>query len=199
MSKMDWAKLYSPSETTGSNTGSSYDFSWTSFIAAENEDFYEENDTLETAFDFSSMPARFLSRIEGFGFQSDEDWFKIRAEVEDDVIDVLLQADQSGGNLILELFNSEGTQLAISDDTTGDESTIYELNTASEADYYIRVTGDNAGTQYDLRWVSREFITDDNYEPNNTFETAFALPGDNGRLSEVDGLGVQADNDFYRD
>ena len=183
---------------TGNDTGANYDFSWVSFIAVEGEDFYEENDTLETAFDLSNRSAQFLSRISGVGFQADEDWYKIRSETGDEVIDVLLQSDQAQGNLILELFDASGTPVAISDVTTGDESIIFELPSLLAADYFIRVSGDNASTQYDLRWVSRIIVTDDNYEPNNTFLDAFIMPQVSGRLSELDGLGVQLDSDFYR-
>lgn len=187
----------------GDNEGTTYDFSWSSFIAAENEDVYEENDTQETAFDLSSRSGQFLSRISGFGFQADEDWYRVESDDGDEVIDLLVNTPGDRDDFVIEVFTSDGVAIPQADaaaigDIEGTDSILFALPNSTASDYFVRITGDDAGRQYDFRWVSRIIITDDNYEPNDTFATAFDLPEENGRLSDIDGLGVQADLDYYR-
>jgi len=60
------------------------------------------------------------------------------------------------------------------------------------------VYGANAGNEYDLSWSATLNLNDDEYEDNDSFETAFALtPIESGLLSDISGLGVQADLDYF--
>ena len=45
--------------------------------AQSTDDNYEENDTLSTAYDLSSMETTWLSTINGYGIQTDDDWYRI--------------------------------------------------------------------------------------------------------------------------
>jgi hypothetical protein len=65
--------------------------------------------------------------------------------------------------------------------------------------YYLKVYFGNAGNAYDLRWDDLFVSRDDNYEENDTPANAFDLSSHEGTwLSSIDGLGIQADDDWYR-
>ncbi len=125
-----------------------------SIVNVENgipDDNYEENDTLATAYDLSTMETDWLSTIDGNGIQADSDWYQIFVNPGDEEVKVEAQFTHSEGNIDLALYNSSGTVLASSESTTDDES-IDHVVPAGGINYYISVYGGNQGNLYDLWW-----------------------------------------------
>jgi hypothetical protein len=163
---------------------------------ARADDDYEENDTLETAWHPGYNWVRtWLSDINGLGVQSDEDWYRIDVDPASERIQVDCLFTNAEGNIDIELYDSGGTLLAWSYSANDNEFIDYGIS--SGGTYYIRVYYGNTGNTYDLLWHD---FTEDAYEENDTLETAWH-PGYNWArtwLSDINGLGVQSDEDWYR-
>jgi len=163
----------------------------------ELDDPYETNNTLETAYDLSSSEGISLSAIAGLATQSDDDWFRINVLPGRNTVTVDLQFDDSAGDIDLGLYNASGQLIDTSDSATDNELLSALIPTAGT--YYLQVYGFGGETDntYDLEWNSS--FVDDAYEENDTLETAYDLTGDQGvLLSDIAGLGVQGDDDWYR-
>jgi hypothetical protein len=135
--------------TTYANGGSATAF-W-SFATQTNDDNYEENDTLSTAYDLSALEGTWLSTINGYGVQADDDWYRIYVTpgYEEVVIDV--RFTHSEGDIDIALYNSAGNKLTSSESTTNKEYIDY-IVPAGGTYYYINVYYGNRGNQYDLWW-----------------------------------------------
>ncbi|WP_158279739.1 hypothetical protein [Coraliomargarita sinensis] len=249
-------KFYIKVSTLGdSSVRNAYDLRWNAIsFEAGDDDFYEDNDTRETAFDLTGAFSPRLSEYLGSGISSDEDWYKIdipadpfirmlhvRAEFvnaegnidiqlipENDIIDDFFFGniffdeiffDEFLNELFLDgflynFFGLYGLAGADEDYEVITYSRVIDLDdlpinySPADADavngvepgtYYIRVTGDLAGNEYDLVVEPRR---DDRYEivdeadgvENDLFDNAFDL-GDSivgRRLSQIDGIGVLA-------
>jgi len=197
--RVDLAQANAYIVVDGPDAGGAYDFTWESLFAPEGDDIYEENDTLETAFDLSARENEVLSRVSEVGIQGDDDWYQIRAQAGDAAIRARITFTNLMGNIDLALHDSTGALIATAESSTDDEVLAVEIPLATEdVTYYLRVYGANAGNEYDLTWSATLNLDDDEYEPNNSFEEAFALtPVTAGLLSDISGLGVQADSDYY--
>jgi hypothetical protein len=160
------------------------------------DDSYEENDTLGSAWHPGYNWVRtWLSTINGLGVQSDEDWYRIDV----DAASVRLQVDcrftHAAGDIDITLWDSNETFVAES--YSGDDNEFIDCMISGGGTYYIQVYYGNAGNTYDLRW---DDLTEDTYEENDDLETAW-YPGYNWErtwLSSFDGLGRQADEDWYQ-
>lgn len=181
----------------GTNAGNFYDFSWDSFSLQEGEDLFEENDTLEFAYDLSGQESRLLSAIGESATQTDQDWYRIETSEGDAAIQVrasLLDA----GSIDVVLYEADGTRIN-SMTVTGTVFQALEIPADESTFYYILVEGSNQGLRYDMIWVARSSFQDDPYEENDMLTEAYVLPSTlNGRLSSIDGLGMHADSDWYR-
>ena len=159
------------------------------------DDVYEPNNTLQTAFAGLSAGA-WLSSVDGFGIQLDEDWYKVDlTQAEADRITVDCNFSHAEGDIDIALFDGDGNEVAYSETETDNE--YMNLIVPSNGVYYISVYYGNAGNVYDLRWDNTS-IEDDNYETNNTLEEAYSGLAEGVWLSSVDGFGVQADDDWYQ-
>jgi hypothetical protein len=174
------------------NTGNTYDLRWDDLT----EDAYEENDTLETAWHPGyNWERKYLANINGFGIQADDDWYRIDVDPGSVRIQVDCQFTHANGDINIALYDSTGTFLTESNSVTDDEFIDYPIS--SGGTYYIKVSYGNAGNTYDLWWND---LSEDIYEENDTLETAWH-PGYNWVrtwLSGINGVGVQADDDWYR-
>jgi hypothetical protein len=136
-----------------------------------------------------------LSDINGLGIQADNDWYQIDVDAGAVNLQVDCRFTHLEGDIDLELYNSSGSFLAGSNGTTDNEFINYAVS--SSGTYYINVTYGNAGNAYDLWWTDSK---EDTYEQNDTWEEAWH-PGydwERTSLSAIDGLGIQADDDWYR-
>jgi len=178
------------------------DLSWDEFLltyyANLPDDNYEENDDWDQAFDLSSDEQTWLSTIDGPGFQSDEDWYEIYITPGYERLVVDLTFTHSEGDIDLDVYDTSLTLITGSWSVTDNEYINYIV--PSSGTYYLLVYYGNLGNEYDLWWDDILYTgpTDDNYEPNNDYTQAYDLSSYEGIwLSTIDGLGVQADDDWY--
>jgi hypothetical protein len=160
------------------------------------EDAYEENDTLESAWHPGySWVRTWLSTIGGFGVQADDDWYQIDVDPGSVRLQVDCRFTHADGDIDIDLYDSSGILLVSS--ISADDNEFIDYTISSGGTYYIRIYYGNAGNTYDLRW---DDLTEDTYDENDTLETAWH-PGYNWErmwLSDIEGSGVQADDDWYR-
>ena len=172
---------------------SEYDLWWDD-IPLFPEDNYEENDISSQAYNLSSYEGTWLSAINGQGIQADDDWYEVYIDFGYNRLVVELLFTHTEGNIDIEVYNSSFDLITYSDSITDNEYINYIL--PSNGIYYLLIYYDNQGTLYDLRWD--DLLTDDNYEPNDTYWSAYNISSYEGTwLSAIDGLGIQADNDWY--
>ena len=174
------------------NAGNTYDLRWDDFT----EDAYEENDMWATAWHPGyNWERTWLSNIDGFGIQADDDWYRIDVDPDAERILVDCQFTHAEGDIDIELYDSSGTHVTGSSSATDDEFIDHAIS--SGGTYYVRVYKDNGRNAYNLWWDDK---SEDTYEENDTPVTAWH-PGYNWArrwLSDIDGLGIQADDDWYR-
>jgi len=176
------------------DTLNTYDLRWDDLPV---DDAYEENDTIFTAYDLSNQEQTWLSNIAGLGLQADQDWYRIDVTPGFENLVVDLQFNHAFGNLDLGVYDASGNLVASSISTTDNES----INTilSGSGTYYLLVDGYPGDTlnTYDLRWD--DLPVDDAYEENDTIFTAYNLSNQEQTwLSNIAGLGLQADQDWYR-
>ncbi|NEP61235.1 MAG: S8 family serine peptidase, partial [Symploca sp. SIO2G7] len=176
------------------DTLNTYDLRWDDVLV---DDSYEENDTIATAYDLSNQEQTWLSDIAGLGLQADQDWYRIDVTPGYENLVVDLQFNHALGNLDLFVYDAAGNFVTSSTSTTDNES----INTIlpSSGTYYLAVDGYPGDTlnTYDLRWD--DVLVDDSYEENDTIATAYDLSNQEQTwLSDIAGLGLQADQDWYR-
>lgn len=192
------------SGSSSSGQCNTYDLLWrtqrTSTPVAE--DSFEPNDTR------SSARAINLNQTYSNLAQYDEDWFEI--SVPDTSRELRIEADfqHLDGDIDLELRDSNGTLLRNSLSTSDDEFigytvplTSYSASTRS-ARLFVRVFGSNSGNRYSLRASSSATSgVEDEYEDN---DTPFNISGNANLsnregtwLSNIRGLGLQRDEDYF--
>jgi hypothetical protein len=126
--------------------------------------FYEPNETVETA---HSIPNNFSTRA--YLAYQDVDIFKFTLDTEG-LVNLKIQADNSE-QLPVELYTSNG--MPSYDHDNNPDTFLYALESG---DYYIKIDGKyTGGTRYQLILETSNF-PDNDYEPNETRETAIAIP-----------------------
>ena len=186
-------------------TNTLYDLIWsydlTPVVPPTPEDNYEENDTIYEAYDLSTANGVGLSAVDGLGNQLDNDWFFFTTEPGDNVVSVTLNYDESSGNLDLALYSDSYRKLSDSLGTNGEESITLPVDSSGETFYVVVHSADSiaTGNSYELLWESSfQANTDDAYEENDTQDGAStALVGSGVALSNLLGVGVQSDDDWY--
>lgn len=176
------------------NSNVDYDLNvWIDYTTTTDDDWMEENDGFWSAWGVNPNYYPDLIVIE-----NDEDWFQLYLN-DGDVIDVRIFFDDNMGNLELELYDPFYTFRDGSYSNSDDEFITYAADMSG--DWRIRVYHDdgNSNAKYDLDiWIK-----DDYYEFNNDlFELHENHPSElveNERtwLSDINGLAVQGDNDWY--
>jgi len=136
------------------------------------DDAYEENDFDGQAYDLTSFSAKWLTEVNGSGFQWDEDWYLVYLDPGEERIHVELTFWHMDGNIDLEVYYYDGpsfTYLAGSYDTSDKE--IIDSYTPWYGVYYIRVYGPNAGNEYNMFWedLAPSTTADDGMEENDFF------------------------------
>ncbi|MDR2171968.1 MAG: fibronectin type III domain-containing protein [Planctomycetaceae bacterium] len=107
-------------------------------IIVPTEDAYENNNTIETAYNLGAITA--LTKIEGLALLDEADFYKIELTTKGDKIGyVRIDFDHSIGDLELQLFNSSKKSVK-SVATTGNAEQ-FNLNGLAAGTYYIKVYG----------------------------------------------------------
>ncbi len=182
----------------GENKSNQYDLRWS---PKGMDDFYEENDAWNQAWDLSNVEDIWLGSLySGEGIQGDDDWYMIDVEMEEGHLIVEINFDNFEGNIDLELYDSSQSLLASSNTRDNYEFVDYEFD--SSGTYYIRVFGENKGNWYNLKWRTQDEAKDfydDSYEPNNNRRFGYVLWDDEWTwLNNIAGLAVQGDDDWYK-
>ncbi|MEB3356567.1 MAG: T9SS type A sorting domain-containing protein [Synechococcales bacterium] len=161
------------------------------------DDAYEENDGPATAFDLTNQETVRLSNINGLGIQADPDWYEIEITPGFENLVANLEFVHANGDLNLFVFDAAGNLVTSATSVTNNET----INTIlpSAGTYYLVVgsaSGNPTFNTYDLVWD--DLLVDDAYEENDSLATAFDLTAqETVRLSDINGLGRQADADWY--
>ncbi|MFX0074460.1 MAG: pre-peptidase C-terminal domain-containing protein [Candidatus Hermodarchaeota archaeon] len=178
----------------GINVGNSYDLLWDDNVVPP-DDNYEENDVNTQPYNLSLYEATWLSSVNGSGVQFDPDWYEIYIDPGDEHVIVKVTFTHIDGNIDIGLFNSSLSLLTYNISTTDNE--IIDYIVPSSGVHFLLVTGENRGNKYDLWWDDLS-STDDNYEENDAYTSAFDLSTHkNTWLRNVDDYGVQMDEDWY--
>lgn len=114
------------------------------------DDGYEENDRFEEAFDLTVFEGLKLSEVGGVGKLFDEDWYRI--DLGGDQSRVLIEAffEHGMGDVNLHLFDEAGELVRDAISVTDDE--VLLANVEAGGSYHLRVSGVDAGQDYDLMW-----------------------------------------------
>ncbi|MGJ8648864.1 MAG: hypothetical protein ACSHX4_00770 [Opitutaceae bacterium] len=194
---------------------SGYDFKVTyssepPFVEEPFEDAYEDNDASNQVYDISGNEGFWLTAIDGYATMTDPDWYQIVVPVGATKLEVALGFDAGDGNINLTLATSAGvplneSNLEISFEAAGDGNVrrvVWE--DPIPGTYKIAATGDEVqpinhgkGNIYNLFWDITP--AEDNYEENDNVGEPFDLSSyERQLLRKLDGLGVQADEDWYK-
>lgn len=144
----------------GPNVGNDYDLYWVARII----DIYEENDTLETAYDTSLLDTQKLSDTD-YATQGDDDWFAIPTTGDYPWLRVTLDYVDQNGAIDFTIIDTLANEYTAN--STEDSETLFVP--VQEGTNYVKVFGDDVYNIYDLTWL---ILQDDEYEENDTSDTA---------------------------
>lgn len=116
------------------------------------DDRYEPNDTLAEAYDLSAVEGLWLRAVDGFAIQADVDWYRVAVEPGAANLVVEARFDATAEDVEIEVYDAFGAFVAESTGVSG--MARLELINPDDGFYFVAVTGDNAGTVYDLFWRS---------------------------------------------
>jgi PKD repeat protein len=180
---------------SGVPSGDKYDLWWNS-TKLPPDDNYEENDGTSSAFDFSSQKQEWLSNLDGYGVQLDDDYYEIAVEAGKEFIDLQIRTEDLNGYLYVDLYSK--TYGYIDSEYIQDEKEYIYCELPESGNYYIIISGSDEGSIYDLWWDTLSPPTDDNYEENDDSSCPYNLTSNKDSwLSSIDGFGVQNDDDWY--
>ncbi|CAA6679984.1 MULTISPECIES: DUF1573 domain-containing protein [unclassified Lentimonas] len=176
-------------------TGNTYDLEWSTSYTNSIDDFYEENDTRETATSAISTPDTPISETPtGKGIQYDDDWFVFSPENGTIVMLIYVDFPDAVGNIQIAAYDYRG--ILTSTGTATADGAFVNIEVHGGSTFYLEVTGSNIGDTYDLYY---ENLTEDKYEPNNSAASATDLTEYNRiPLSRIEGSGIQNENDWYK-
>lgn len=132
----------------------------TVFARAPNDNYddnYEENDVYTSAYDFSAFENTWLSTINGYGVQLDDDWYEIYLDPE--YRRLIVYCSCSGGITELGLYDKNCTFIqsyTYYGPSNYSHQLYLNLPHPSSGTYYIKVSGNNIGNEYDLKWFEDE-------------------------------------------
>lgn len=143
----------------GSNQGNRYDLKYHLELTEKNDDMMEENDSLKSAFDLTTIQGFWLSETFGEGVAGDDDYFKLQIAAGRSRLKVDLRNNVVKGDIDLQLLNSKGQVIASSSNIGDDEYIDFDVQTAGW--YYLRIFpfGMNRwASMYDLKWSAEEKV-----------------------------------------
>lgn len=184
------------------NDCNSYDFQWSTYrYGSLGPDAYEDNDSYYYATHLESYENVWLSSINGWATQADDDWYEVEVERGYQRILVDTKFFNSEGDIDIALYDDAGyIRLASSTHTWDDEDLDFNIPNSyftsnQYRKFYIRIYGANRGNKYDMRWYTAEYgdkFTDDGYEPNDYRTSAYPIP--QGSLGIT---GTEMDEDWF--
>ncbi|MFX1391758.1 MAG: T9SS type A sorting domain-containing protein [Promethearchaeota archaeon] len=178
------------------NIGNNYDLIWEGIDPVLSDDSYEENDVSSTPYVLSGNQSLWLSQINGFGIQADDDWYEIYVNPGFERLIVDCVFSNQIGNIDLDIYNATYSMIASS--WTNQNYERIDFVVPSAGVYYIRLHSGNGGNTYDLRWDSViPSPPDDVYEDNDYYWEAYDLSAWSASWLPY-GIGIQADDDWYR-
>lgn len=182
------------------NAGNEYDLLWSALTEVEldiiefNQDAYEDNNSRSEAFLLENERVPLSELPEGLAIQADDDWYQIVVNEKNIGLAVTCSFSHAEGDIDIELVDSRGTSVVRRNSLTDNENFVFNAP-LEKGDYYLRVYGANEGNQYDLNWHLRLV---DEFESNDTRQTAFNLTGNIGKPLSTLGKAVQGEDDWYR-
>jgi hypothetical protein len=183
----------------GDDAGNEYDLWWDDIASQSSfDDNYEENDAYTSAYNLTSYEDRWLSTIDGFGIQADNDWYEIYIEPGYQHLKVEVVFLHDYGDIDIEVYNISLYPVASSWFPYDNESINIILKTSGT--YYLKLYYGDDGNKYDLWWNATIGVPsmDDMYEENDDYGSAYNLiPYEDRWLSTVDGQGILGDYDWY--
>lgn len=131
-----------------------YDLRWD---GSSNDDNYEENDTLETAYDITDNRGSNLSEIDGPGVvisDDREDYYRIDLSPAAETVTIDCEHTYADGDIDIFLLNADGTELDGSESATDNESITFDLSSYGGSTFYIKVLlyDGSLSNTYDLWW-----------------------------------------------
>ncbi len=175
----------------------------------DGDDIYDDgdgNDSLETAANFGTFESKSIPNL--VIQAGDNDWYRFnlpQVGAIGDEVRINFEHNNGEGDLDLILRDSSGDELESSKGI--DDSETVSLEGRPAGDYYVEVVGFNnaANPNYTLQFISSQVQAQtapdegDQFEPNNTLETATNLTGDR-RLTSIPNLSIHepGDIDFFQ-
>jgi len=176
------------------NSNVDYDLDvWIYGTTPTGDDWMEENDSFFSA---CVVVPNYYSNLIVIG--NDEDWFQLYLN-DGDVIDVRIFFDGYKGNLELELYDPLYTFRDGSYSNAYDEFISFKVDISG--DWRIRVYQDaeDSDVQYDLDiWIKDDYYEFNNYASElHLGHPSVLVENERTWLSDINGLAVQGDNDWY--
>ncbi|WP_312109474.1 alpha/beta fold hydrolase [Brevibacillus reuszeri] len=133
----------------------------------------------------------------------DVDMWKIKA-TKDGMMNVSLREIPHGQDYNLYVYNAEQEEMGKSEKSGNSDESVEGIAIEKNKWYYVKVSGNGNSYHKDFYYVIRaDVLADqedgkvDEYEPNNTIQTAYELPSDYS-ASLIGNLHSRTDVDFYR-
>jgi hypothetical protein len=170
----------------------------------QTDDGFEPNSEAEKATNISAHENRWLAfaakspGLVSEGIQWDPDFYRINVSPLFRQLKIDLRYQHYMGNIDLTLMRTDGSVIAKSHRSGDDE--FLNIVLKEGGDYFILVDGLSKGNRYDFLFQT-EFTgqNDDLMEENDSLRTAFDLSTFSGIwLSEKNGEGIAADDDFFK-
>ncbi len=169
------------------------------------DDPYEFNNYHHEAYDLHDDEYTWLSDIHGPAVQGDDDWYMIHVTYGFQHLIVNLMFDQFQGNINVDIHKRiDEHDIAprySNHSMQGDHHIDINVSGIEQGIYFIQVTGDYSGLEYDLWWDDLRTDTrdDDNYEENDDPLSAYDLSSHQYEdLWRINGTALQRDNDWYK-
>ncbi|TXT62269.1 MAG: exported protein of unknown function [Promethearchaeota archaeon] len=132
------------------HSGNEYNLRW---ALAANDDNYEENDNLATAYNLSLYNSTQIDGIDGHGRQGDDDWYEIYVPSEAPYLEIECTFSHDQGDIDIGLYYFNGTEILSSTSSNDNEFIAWCIKIAGF--YYIKVFGANLSNQYNLKWTAQ--------------------------------------------
>lgn len=124
------------------------------FTASFDDDYIDfiGNDSRNFAYDLSSHENTPISEIFSHAKQYDDDWYKITLDGQNPLLQINSQQTGGIGYYTLELYDNSGQIIPA-------QYQNHQWTNLAPGEYFIRISGNNTGLQYDLTWNTAQFAS----------------------------------------
>lgn len=171
----------------GDNEFNEYDLFWN----VTPDDIFEENDTRGSAAGITAESGNLLN-----GVSLDTDWFVLDPAGGATLVELDVLFDHAQGDLNVAVYDQFGNLLTEGTSVDDNEILSFRVN-PFDGRYFVEVSAPGLvfGNDYTLMWRT---LVVDGFENNDTNATATDLTAfEGGPLSEINGFGTSADEDWY--